>query len=835
LFFGFANGNFTTPIFQKRMNPQEAELRITELTTQLNRHNQLYYQESRIEISDFEFDQLLEELILLEKDFPHLLSPDSPSQRVGGTITKEFETAVHEYRMLSLGNTYTIEELMAFDERVAKGLGHTDYEYFCELKFDGVAISLIYENGQLVRAVTRGDGTRGDVVTENVKTIRNIPLSIKGENVPQKFEVRGEIFLPLKEFEKINAERETQGEALLANPRNAASGTLKMQDSAVVAHRRLNCYFYQLLGENIGAQNHDEAISQIERWGFNVSPTHRKTNSIQDVIQFIADWKEKRFTLPVDTDGVVIKVNNYNQREELGFTAKNPRWAIAFKYQAESAETELLSITYQVGRTGAITPVANLSPVSLAGTTVKRASLHNANEIERLGLHEGDFVFVEKGGEIIPKITATNPAKRKANANPVKYITHCPECGTELARKETEAKHSCPNAKYCPPQVLGRIEHFVHKRAMDIDSLGTERIRALIDRGFITSYADIYTLEGQEQELLGLEMNQDQYEKEGSGLLYITLEKAIFALTEQIPFKQIQDFLTENTALPLFEKLREFQNFIRKSKKKVPSNTGMIDYLISHLKDHDELPKLEDYVPVAVVLEIFLGRRIDFATLQKASLTQGTVHGILLELGLDLPLELAERIKKLKANTFQEGVISNMMEGIKKSKNQPFEKVLFALGIRNIGENTAQLLAKNFGTIEKIQAATSEQLLNINGVGETLVQSLQEFFAQPENLHIIARLKEKGLNFEIENRESSKLGTSLSGKRILASGRLNRFKRDEIVDFVQAHGGQYIQTVSKNLDFIIEGEEMGPSKKEKAQKLGVPLITEAEFLKMVGE
>lgn len=817
------------------MNPQEAEIRISQLIKQLNHHNQLYYQESRSEISDFEFDKLLEELIWLERTFPQLLQYDSPSQRVGGTITKEFETAIHEYRMLSLGNTYTVEELMSFDERVTKGLGHTAYEYFCELKFDGVAISLIYENGKLARAVTRGDGTRGDIVTENVKTIRNIPLTIKGKNFPKKFEVRGEIFLPLKEFQKINAARETLGDTLLANPRNAASGTIKMQDSTVVANRRLNCYFYQLLGEEIEAQNHADAISQIEKWGFNVSPTYRKTNSIYDVIQFIDDWKEARFNLPVDTDGVVIKVNNYNQREELGFTAKNPRWAIAYKYQAESAETALLSITYQVGRTGAITPVANLSPVNLAGTTVKRASLHNANEIERLGLHNGDFVFVEKGGEIIPKITAANLSKRKSNAAPVSYITHCPECGTELLRKENEAKHSCPNAKYCPPQVLGRIEHFVHKRAMDIDSLGTERIRALIDRGFIISYADIYSLEGQEQELLGLEMNQDQYEKDASGLLYISLEKVIFALTEQIPFRQIQDFLTEKTALPLFEKLREFQIFIRKIKKKVPSNTGMIDYLVSNLKSHEELPKLEDYVPVAVVLEIFLGRRIDFETIKKASQTQGTVHGILLELGLELPQELAERIKKLKANTFQEGVISNMMEGIKTSKNQPFEKVLFALGIRNIGENTAQLLAKHFGSIEKIQKATIEELIEINGVGETLVQSLQEFFAHSENIQIITRLKEKGLKFEIENRESSLLGTSLAGKRILASGRLERFKRDEIVDFVHAHGGQYIQTVSKNLDFIIEGEEMGPSKKEKAIKLGVQLITEEEFLKIVGE
>jgi len=817
------------------MTHTEAASRIAQLSKEINHHNQLYYQESRIEISDFEFDQLLEELVKLEGEFPDLLLPDSPSQRVGGTVTKEFKTVEHGSRMLSLGNTYSKEDLIAFDERVAKGLGHTNYEYFCEMKFDGVAISLVYENGKLVRAVTRGDGFKGDDVTANVRTIRNIPLTVSGENIPDRFEVRGEIFLPLKEFLKINAEKEAAGDQLLANPRNAASGTLKMQDSSVVAKRRLNCYFYQLLGDEIGVTTHDQAIHLIESWGFNVSPTYQKATNIDEVLDYIEEWREKRFSLPLDTDGIVLKINDYDQREELGFTAKIPRWAISYKYKAESAESELLSITYQVGRTGAITPVANLSPVSLAGTTVKRASLHNANEIERLGIHVGDFVFVEKGGEIIPKITAVNELRRKSDAQPVQYIDTCPECGSTLVRKETEAKHYCPNAVSCPPQVLGRIEHFVSKRAMDIDSMGTERIRALIDQGFIRSYADIYDLDQKQTELLGLEMSQDQYEREVSGVLYISLEKALFALTETIPFKQIQDFLTEFSHLPLREKLRKFQEQIRVWKKKVPANTGMVDYLLEHLNRHSDLGKVEDYVPVAVVLEIFLGRRIEFEQILEASRKHGTVHMILLDLNLDLPNELNERIKKLKANTFQEGVISNMMEGIKASKAQPFEKVLFALGIRNIGENTAQLLAKHFGTIEKLQAASSEQLLEINGVGETLVQSMQEFFAQPENLVIIDRLKNQGLKFEIEQTESVQLGSSLAGKRILASGKLQNFKRDEIVDFVQAHGGQYISSVSKNLDFIIEGEEMGPSKKEKAQKLGVPLISEEEFLRMVGE
>jgi DNA ligase (NAD+) len=608
-----------------------------------------------------------------------------------------------------------------------------------------------------------------------------------------------------------------------------------MQDSSVVAKRRLNCYFYQLLGENIGVETHAEAIHLIEKWGFNVSQTYTKASNVEEVLQYIETWREKRHTLPLDTDGVVLKINNYEQREELGFTAKIPRWAIAYKYKAESAETELLSITYQVGRTGAITPVANLAPVSLAGTTVKRASLHNANEIERLGIHEGDIVAVEKGGEIIPKITAVNLQKRKAGTQPIQYIQTCPECGTALERKEGEAKHFCPNAESCPPQVLGRIEHFVSKRAMDIDSLGTERIRALIDQKFISNYSDIYLLETKERELLGLEMSQDQYEKEGSGLLYIKLEKALFALTEQISFKQIQEYLESAAELPLNETLRGFQEQIRKWKKKVPSNTGMVDYLINSLKDHRELPKLEDYVPVAVVLEIFLGRRVEFERILEASKKEGTVHGIILRLNLELPDELRERIKKLKANTFQEGVISNMLEGIKASKNQPFEKVLFAIGIRNIGENTAQLLARHFKTLDNLQEATEEELLEINGVGGTLVQSIQEFFANPEHQRILQQLRDLGLKFEVEQADQEPASQSLAGKKILASGKLVNFKRDEIVDFVQAHGGQYISSVSKNLDFIIEGEGMGPSKKDKAQKLGIPLISEEEFLSMIQE
>ncbi|WP_194975387.1 NAD-dependent DNA ligase LigA [Aquiflexum lacus] len=816
------------------MTPIEAQVRIAELSKLINYHNYLYYQEDRTEISDFEFDKLLEELMLLEKQFPEYLEPDSPSQRVGGTITKEFETAEHQSRMLSLGNTYSEEELVAFDERVAKGLGHRNYEYFCELKFDGVAISLVYEKGKLIRAVTRGDGTRGDVVTENIKTIRNIPMSIHGKDIPEKFEVRGEIFLPLREFNKINQEREANGDPLLANPRNAASGTVKMQDSSIVAKRRLNCYFYQLSADELTVNRHDDAIHLLEKWGFNVSPTYAKCDNISNVLAYIEDWKEKRFELPLDTDGVVLKINGYDQREELGFTAKIPKWAIAYKYKAESAESQLLSITYQVGRTGAITPVANLSPVHLAGTTVKRASLHNANEIERLGLHEGDYVFVEKGGEIIPKITAVSIVKRKQGAKPIEYIDHCPECSTPLERKEGEAKHFCPNTANCPPQILGRIEHFVHKRAMDIDSLGTERIRTLIDQGYIANPADIYDLEEIQDQLLGLEMSQDQYEKTDDGILYISLTKAFFALTEGISLTAIQRFSDGQLEIPLAEVLENFKSFIRTSNKKVAQNIATIVKLEEILENSD-IPKLEDYLPVSVVLYLLVGTQASLGELKAAARHEGTVHAILLKMALNLTKEQEEKVKKLKANTFQEGVISNMIDGIHASKSQSFEKVLFALGIRNIGENTAQILAKHFKNIDNLSNAGPDDLLAVNGVGETLVNSIQDYFSEKANLVIIQRLREKGLNFESSEVEKELLGDSLQGMKILASGKLNHFKRDEIIDFIEANGGQYIKSVSKALDFIIEGEEMGPSKKEKAQKLGVKMITEEEFLSMVGK
>ncbi|MBD8491330.1 NAD-dependent DNA ligase LigA [Echinicola sp. CAU 1574] len=812
---------------------KEAQNRITELTKTINRHNHLYYQEDKSEISDYEFDQLLAELASLEEQFPEYQDKNSPTLRVGGTITKEFETVEHETRMLSLGNTYSKEELLAFDERVAKGLGHRSYTYFCELKFDGVAISIVYENGELVRAVTRGDGFRGDNVTENVKTIKNIPLYLKGENIPAKFEVRGEIFLPIKEFEKINAEREANGEALLANPRNTASGTLKMQDSGAVAKRRLNCYFYQLLGDDIGVDNHFEAMQLLEEWGFNISPTYKNCTDINSVLDYIESWREKRHELPLDTDGVVLKINNYDQREELGFTAKIPRWAIAYKYKAESAESELMSVTYQVGRTGAITPVANLSPVLLAGTTVKRASLHNANEIERLDLHDGDTVYVEKGGEIIPKITGVAIDQRKPNALPIAYISHCPECGTQLERKEGEAKHFCPNTTSCPPQILGRIEHFVSKRAMNIDSMGTERIRALINQGYVENPADLYELESQKDRLLGLEINSDQYEKSSDGYLYVALRKALFSITEGIALSAIDKYLTENETLEQSPKLKNFSTFIRNQNKKVGQNIASLEKFIELLTglEHDQI---EDFVPTSVVLAMFVGNQISVEELRKISQKNNTVHDIVLTFNFELSSDQEDKIKKLKGNTFQEGVISNMLQGINASKEQPFEKVLFAIGIRNIGENTAQILAQHFKNIDDLKEASIEALLEINGVGETLVQSLQEFFAQETHLQMVERLRAHGLHFEIKEEDLPQLeSNNLEGMKILASGKLNHFKRDEIIDVITANGGTYVKSVSKSLSFIIEGEDMGPSKKEKAEKLGVKLISEAEFMQMI--
>ncbi|HAA16488.1 MAG TPA: DNA ligase (NAD(+)) LigA [Cytophagales bacterium] len=671
------------------MTRDEAISRIAELTQQINYHSDLYYNQDTTEISDFEFDQLLAQLIQLEEEFPDLKAPDSPSQRVGGAVVKEFNSVEHRFPMLSLGNTYNHDELREFDERVKKGLGTEDFEYVCELKFDGVALSLGYENGLLTRAVTRGDGTRGDEVTWNAKTIRSVPLRIQGDNLPEYFEVRGEVFMPLEVFQALNKEKEEKGEALLANPRNTASGTLKMQDSKIVASRKLDMYLYQLMdGGALNIATHSDAVTWLADAGFQVSQTWRKCANVDEIIAYIEEWEEKRHSLPLDTDGIVIKVNDYAQQDELGFTSKSPRWAISFKYKAESAATQLKEITYQVGRTGSVTPVANLEPVLLAGTTVKRASLHNANEIARLDLRLGDTVFVEKGGEIIPKVTGVDFGKRPANSVAVEFPTHCPECGTELVRVEGEANHFCPNIKGCPPQITGRVEHFIQRNALDIDSIGSKTIAQFNREGMLNNVADLYAL------------------------------------------------------------------------------------------SFDRIVALEG---------------------------------------------------------FQEKGTNKILQGIEASKLIPYERVLFGLGIRYVGRTVAEKLAEGFPTIEALSAASEEELVAVNEIGERIAKSVKEWFADADNVALVEQLKNAGLQFTLQKEEVEQASNALEGKKFVVSGVFEHFERDELKQAIATHGGKVVSSISKNTDYVVAGDNMGPSKRQKAEKLEVPILTEQEFIQMIGE
>lgn len=663
------------------MDPQKE---IEELSKKINHYNEQYYQNDMSEISDFEFDQLLEKLIELEKEHPEYRLPDSPTQRVGGTITKEFETVYHKYPMLSLSNTYSMEDLEEFDKRVAKGLDGDDYSYFCELKFDGVALSVTYENGLLTRGVTRGDGTRGDDITANVKTIRTMPLKLKGD-FPDVFEARGEAFLSKEAFTRLNQEREAAGEETYANARNTASGTLKMQDSSIVAKRKVDCYLYSLNGENLGVETHEESIKLLEQLGFNISPTYEKCETIEEVKKYIEKWESKRHNLPLETDGIVIKVNRTDQQSRLGFTAKSPRWAIAYKYKAEHAATRLESITYQVGRTGAITPVAELKPVLLAGTTVKRASLHNANEIQRLDLRIGDMVFVEKGGEIIPKVTGVDMTARTPKLEPVEYIKNCPECGTELIRIEGEAVHYCPNTKGCPPQIKGRVEHFIQRKAMDIDSLGARTISMLYDEGLLNSPADLYDL------------------------------------------------------------------------------------------TYEDIYKLEG---------------------------------------------------------FKETSTNNLLKGIKASTVVPFENVLFGLGIRFVGKTVAEKLAAHFKSIDGIMEASYEDLIEVPEIGDRIAQSVNEFFEDDENKQEIERLRKAGVQLEFSEDDGPDSHV-LDGKSFVVSGVFEHYSRDELKETIKNNGGKVISAISGKLDYLLAGDKMGPAKKDKADKLGITILTEEEFQQMI--
>ncbi|MFN7488879.1 MAG: NAD-dependent DNA ligase LigA [Chryseotalea sp.] len=665
---------------------EKIEQEIKSLTEVLNQYNYQYYVLHRSPVSDYEFDQLLKKLQHLEASYPHLAQPDSPTQRVGGVVTKDFASVQHQYPMLSLGNTYDEQELRDFDARVHKGLEGEAYEYFCELKFDGVSISLIYENGHLVRAVTRGDGQQGDDVTNNVRTIKTIPLKVSSADLPPKFEVRGEIFMPKKVFEQLNREREDIGEEKYANARNTASGTVKMQDSAEVAKRKLDCFVYYLLGENLPYATHAESIQALQNWKFNVSPTFKACKNIDEVLNYIRSWDKKRHELPLETDGVVIKVNSISQQQLLGYTAKSPRWATSYKYKAESVSTRLNSITYQVGRTGAITPVAELEPVFLAGTTVKRASLHNANEIERLGLCEGDYVFVEKGGEIIPKVTGVDVSKRKGDAKKIQYLTHCPECGTELQREPGEAQHYCPNYNGCAPQITGKIEHFIQRKAMNIESLGEQTIKQLYERGLVKSAADLYAL------------TKDQL---------LTLDKT-----------------KEKTA-------------------------------------------------------------------------------------------------------------TNILSGIAASKDTPFESVLFAIGIRHVGKTVAEKLAWHFQSVDTLSKASKEDLLKAPDVGEKIAESVLEFFKDEKNKIEIQRLRDAGLAMETKQTSYEASSTILGGKSFLISGVFKNYEREQLQELIQQNGGRIVSSVSGKLDYLVAGENMGPSKKEKAEKLGVKIIDEDTITQML--
>jgi DNA ligase (NAD+) len=665
------------------MNEQIKD-QIEALRAKLDHHNYQYYVLSNPEISDFEYDKLMHELLELELSYPEFADSNSPSQRVGNDSNHEFNQITHKYPMLSLGNTYNEGEIRDFDNRIQKEI-HEHYQYCCELKYDGASISLSYENGILKHAVTRGDGEKGDDVTQNVKTIRSIPLVLKPGNYPSSFEIRGEIFLSHRGFEKLNKEREQNGENLFANPRNAASGSLKTQNSALVAKRPLDCFLYYLLSENLPGDSHYENLQQCKNWGFKIPEQNKLCQSIDEVIAFINFWEIERSKLPFDIDGIVIKVDSLLLQKQLGFTAKSPRWAISYKFKAERVETRLLSVSYQVGRTGAITPVANLEPVLLAGTTVKRASLHNQDIIESLNLHINDIVQVEKGGEIIPKIVGVNKAKRNENSTLIAFIKQCPECGSELIRNEGESAHYCPNTDGCPPQIKGKITHFISRKAMNIDSLGEETVDLFYKEGLIKNIADLY-------------------------------------------------ILTRKMLLPL------------------------------------------------------------------------------------------ERMAEKSVN--------NIIKNIEESKKTPFDKVLFAIGIRHVGATVAKKLVQTFGSLDAILQADFETLTSVDEIGDKIALSVINYFKDPSNLEIINRLKISGLTFEQQKQEPK--STQLNGLTIIASGKLQNYSREEIKAVIESHGGKAVSSISKQTSYLIAGENIGPNKLKKATDLGIPVIDEKEFNKMIG-
>ncbi len=690
------------------MNIDEARERIAELSEIIDNHNYNYYILSQPTISDYDFDMLMNELIKLEKEFPDLASPTSPTKRVGGDITNEFPTVKHRYPMLSLANSYNRDEIIDFINRTKKQLDDesSQVEFVCELKFDGVSISLTYEHGVLVRAVTRGDGAQGDEVTSNVKTIRTIPLKLKGDH-PDFFEMRGEVIMPHESFRRINAERDDLGLQVFANCRNAASGSLKLFDSKETANRRLDNFCYYMMMDNIPYSSHYESLMAAKDWGFNISPHIKVCRTIGEIEDFINYWDVKRHELPFDIDGIVIKVNSFAQREQLGLTSKSPRWAIAYKFKAEEVKTRLLSVDFQVGRHGTITPVANLEPVQLGGTTVRRATLNNADFIKQLDLHYNDTVIVVKGGEIIPKIIGVDTDQRKADSDEIQFIRRCPQCGTELVQNEGEAAWYCPNSLGCPPQIKGRIEHFIGRKAMNIESLGEGKVEVIFDNHLINNYADLYDL------------------------------------------------------------------------------------------TYDKLYGLEKVVTVE-----------DEYSLMNESVT--------------------------KKVSFKEKTVNNILNSLMKSREVPFAKVLFALGIREVGEVTAKIIANTMGDIDTIMNATVEELQQINTVGETIAHNIRDFFDDERNINIINRLREFGLQFKQEKKATTE-NQVLSGKTIVVSGVFANFSRDGIKQVIEDLGGKNVSSISAKTDFVVAGDKMGPEKRKKAETLGVKILSEAEFMKMIGQ
>ncbi|MCX7986553.1 MAG: NAD-dependent DNA ligase LigA [Bacteroidales bacterium] len=683
------------------MTSEQAQERIEFLRKELHRLNYHYYVLNKPLLSDFEYDKLLKELETLEKQYPQFFDENSPTVRVGSDINNEFEQRPHQYPMLSLTNTYSYEELRDFDVRVSKILGTNAYQYVCELKYDGTSISLIYENRRLTYAVTRGDGEKGDIVTANVKTIPTVPLVVEHPQAPENFEVRGEIMLNRIQFEKLNRERIENGEEPFANPRNAAAGTLKLLKSSEVAKRKLDCFVYYLLTDPVIENSHFKSIQLLREWGFHVQPYIALCSNIDEVYAFIQHWEKAREQLPFDIDGVVVKIDDIRQQQQLGFTAKSPRWAIAYKFKAEQAITRLISVSFQVGRTGTVTPVANLDPVVLAGTTVKRASLHNADQIALLDLHYDDYVVIEKGGEIIPKIVDVDIDKRSSNSKRVEFITHCPECGTQLQRNDGEARYFCPNEKGCPPQLKGKIEHFISRKAMNIESLGEGKVELLFDKGLVRSVADLYELTY--EQLFGLE-------------------------------KVIED--------PL----------------------------------------------------------------------QG----------------------KVKKISFKEKTVENILKGIESSKQVPFERVLFALGIRYVGETVARRLTSHFKSIDALQKATFEDLISVPEIGEVIAQSIIEWFSDPDNIKLVDRLKSYGIQLQVKQEHIAKQSDILAGKNIVVTGSYaTPDRRKEIEELVILHGGKLTDNVSSKTSFIIAGENPGPSKIQKANQLNIPVISESEFLELI--